>query len=174
MNSADAGTEEADVVVTRIVAALPEMVYDLWTTPEHVRQWWRPDGFARIDLEEMDVRVGGVMRMRMLHLDGHEYACRNTYRELDRPRRIAYDEICDEDGRPFHAARVRVDFLPHGTHTQLTLHARLEPIAGRDPRWTMTAMRQGWHDGWQQNLHRLEELLSAGVEAAEPLTKGIG
>ena len=172
MNSAEAGTE--DVVVTRVFAAPPELLYDLWTMPEHVRRWWRPEGFARIDLEEMEVRVGGVMRMRMKHHDGHEYLCRNTYRELDRPGRIAYFEICDEDGRPFHAARVRVDFLPHGSHTRLTLHARLEPIAGRDPRWTVERMRQGWHDGWRQNLQRLEELLSAGVAEDAPLTKGIG
>lgn len=61
----NASTVEREVVLTRLIDASRELVWKALTEPNHVNQWWGPDGFKNIDVE-MDFRVGGVWRFKML------------------------------------------------------------------------------------------------------------
>src|SRR5699024_4656214 len=116
------------------------------------------------DCEEMDVRVGGRFRFRMLFHDGTVHTSTNIYRELIAPERIVYDETCDENGKPFHRARLTAAFEDQAESTRLTLRARLSWVEGRDPRWTPEVMTQGLAAGWNDKLDLLERYLaSAGA-----------
>ncbi len=158
-------TDARDVIITRVVDAPRELVFDAWTNPAHVAKWWRPKGFETVVCEEMDVRVGGTFRFRMTLADGTVYMSRNIYREIEKPVRIVYDEACDKAGKPFHHARMTVTFDDDGTRTAITIRARFEWLEGRDPQWTPEAMKQGLAKGWNDNLDLLEPYLDA-IEAA--------
>jgi uncharacterized protein YndB with AHSA1/START domain len=66
--------EPADrqIVTTRVLDAPRELVFKMWTDPEHIVQWWGPKGFTTTTYS-MDVRPGGVWRFVMHGPDGTDY-----------------------------------------------------------------------------------------------------
>ena len=60
------------LVVSRLIAAPPELVFDAFTHVDQVTQWWGPRGFANTT-HEMDVRPGGRWRYTMHAADGTDY-----------------------------------------------------------------------------------------------------
>jgi uncharacterized protein YndB with AHSA1/START domain len=50
---------EREIVLSRVFDAPRKMVWEAWTDPKQVAQWWGPNGFSTT-IEEMDVRPGGV------------------------------------------------------------------------------------------------------------------
>ena len=50
---------ERELVLSRVFDAPRKMVWEAWTDPEQVAQWWGPNGFST-RIEEMDVRPGSV------------------------------------------------------------------------------------------------------------------
>jgi uncharacterized protein YndB with AHSA1/START domain len=63
--SAQVPRSEAKVVIERSYRANIEDVWALWTTKEGFESWWGPQGF-RADVQELDARVGGVLRYEMV------------------------------------------------------------------------------------------------------------
>jgi uncharacterized protein YndB with AHSA1/START domain len=55
----------AKVVVERIYRASLKDIWDLWTTKDGFESWWGPQGF-RVDVHEIDARIGGVLRYDMI------------------------------------------------------------------------------------------------------------
>ena len=90
-----------EVVVTRVVAAPRSLVYAAWTDPRHVVHWWQPTGFAPPVVETMDVRPGGVFRVRMRHADGVDYTWYGVYRTVVEGERLVYEDFCEEAGALF-------------------------------------------------------------------------
>jgi len=156
-----AADKEREVLITRLLDTPRELVFRMWTEREHVRHWWQPKGFASVVCEEMDVRPGGRLRFRMRLADGKEFLSKSVYREIVRPERIVYDEDCDENGTPFHRARMTITFAAHGDQTLVTTHARFDWIPDRDPRFTPEFMRQGLEQGWNDNLDLLVQYLKS-------------
>ena len=89
-----AGSDERELVVTRVVDAPRRLVFKTWTQPEHVARWWGPQGFTTIHCD-MDVRVGGGYRLVFRH-QGGEMAFFGTYREVVPDSRIVWTN--DESG----------------------------------------------------------------------------
>ena len=91
----DAMTDEAghtagrEIVITRLIAAPPELVFDAWTDPKQIGRWWGPNGFTTTT-HSMDVRPGGVWRFVMHGPDGRDYQNKIVYREVKRPERLVY------------------------------------------------------------------------------------
>ena len=76
---------ELDVVITREFEAPMELVFDVLTTPEHVRNWF----FDREVKEcSIDLRVGGDYRFATVMKDGAAMAFYGTFLEIERPTRF--------------------------------------------------------------------------------------
>ena len=60
---------DREVVITRILNAPRELIWEAWTNPEHIVNWWGPDGFITT-IEKMDFRVGGEWKYMMVGPDG--------------------------------------------------------------------------------------------------------
>jgi uncharacterized protein YndB with AHSA1/START domain len=78
---------DLEIVTTRKFDAPAELVYDVLTQPEHVRNWFAPfeDTVAICDI---DLRVGGDYHIVFVTPEGQECSFRGTYLELERPDRI--------------------------------------------------------------------------------------
>lgn len=63
---------DPEMVITRVVDAPRELVWKVWTEPEHVAKWWGPNGFSTT-IEVMDVRPGGEWKHVMRGPDGVNY-----------------------------------------------------------------------------------------------------
>ena len=65
-------TANRELSITRVLNAPPELVWEVWTKPEHITNWWGPFGFTTTT-HEMNIKPGGVWRFMMHVPDGRDY-----------------------------------------------------------------------------------------------------
>jgi uncharacterized protein YndB with AHSA1/START domain len=58
LNDAGYAVQDRELVITRIFNAPKELVFKVWTEPEHIKNWWGPKPFTA-PRAEVDLRVGG-------------------------------------------------------------------------------------------------------------------
>jgi uncharacterized protein YndB with AHSA1/START domain len=149
-----ASTADREIVVTRLLDAPRELVFDVWTNPEHVDQWWGPRGF-RNSTHDMDVRAGGAWNYVMHGPDGVDYDNRASYLEVVRPERLVYlhGSGVANDPKEFH---VTVTFADEGARTRLTMRAVFATAALLEEQKKFGAV-----EGGRETMDRLEEFLAA-------------
>jgi len=125
----DAGTRNA-VVIERIFDAPVDVVWRMWTDPEHFASWYGPNG-ATIPVVDTDLRVGGRRRVCMeMQTPGGPMRMWfvGEYREVVENRRLVYTEsMSDEHGTVLSAAQAG---LPDGTPTTTEIAVDLEDLDG--------------------------------------------
>src|SRR5215469_11779411 len=72
------------IVTTRIIDAPRTLVFEAWTDPKHLAQWWGPNGFSTTT-SSFDMRPGGVWRFVMHGPDGRDYQNHVTFEEVVKP-----------------------------------------------------------------------------------------
>ena len=85
------------VRIERTFAAPAEEVFDAWTSPEVMRRWFHVEPDWTTPLAEVDLRVGGNVRILMRRPDGTEFGARGEYTLIDRPHRLVMTWIFDHD-----------------------------------------------------------------------------
>lgn len=128
---------DEDVKVTRVMAAPPAEVYEAWTNPEAVGQWFAP-GPMTATVSQWDVRVGGALRVEMHDPRGGSHIATGTFQDLQPSQRLVFS--FGWEGVEMAETVVRIDLSPIGdSQTELTLtHQGLASAAERD------AHRTGW------------------------------
>jgi len=126
-----AATGEREITITRVFNAPRELVFDAFTKPEHVAQWWGPTGFT-LTTERMEVRPGGVWKFVMHGPDGTDYPNKNTYEEVVRPERIVFSHGGSKPGEPSVEFRAFVTFVEIGDKTEVTMRSVFSSGAHRD------------------------------------------
>ena len=153
-HSEPSATADREIVQTRVFDAPRERVFDAWTDPKHVAEWFGPNGFTTTT-HEMDVRPGGKWRFIMHGPDGTDYDNLIVYREVVRPERLAYSHGSGEADDPYQF-EVTVTFADEGGKTNLTMRALFPSAEARD-----YAVREvGAIEGGRQTLARLAEYLA--------------
>ena len=111
---------DREIVLTRVLDAPRDLVFEAWTKPEHAMKWFGPKGFT-CTLHEMDVRVGGRWRFDMLAPDGKLYPNRIEYLEIVPNERLVFWHSSDIDNDP-KRFYVTVTFdMQHNNKTVVTL-----------------------------------------------------
>ncbi|QLG60252.1 SRPBCC family protein [Halorarum salinum] len=145
---------ENQLTIRRKFDAPRERVFEAWTDPEQVDQWWGPDGFTTTT-NEMEVRPGGVWRFVMTSSDGDEHPNRIEYDEVEEPERLAYTHGSPDDPEQF---RVVVTFDDRSdSETDLAMEMCFSSAEELDE-----AVEFGADDGAKQTLGRLADHLAAG------------
>lgn len=149
--------ENTELSFSRTFDAPRTLVWEAWTDPKHVMQWWGPAGFNN-ERCESDLRVGGCFRLEMHAPDGNVYPCIGTFREIVEHERIVYDGDAAE-GHPCGAgipprAVVTVSFAEQEGKTLLTLHTR---FASGERKQAATAAR--FVVSWEEALERLAKAI---------------
>src|SRR5690554_978856 len=80
--------EDREIVISRIIAAPPEQVFEAFTEVAHLANWWGPDGFTTTT-RAFEFRVGGVWDFVMHGPDGTDYPEWIAWTEITPPQRIA-------------------------------------------------------------------------------------
>lgn len=85
--------------IERSFPASAEEVFDAWTDPEVMRRWLHCGPDWDTPVAEVDLRVGGAVRIVMRRPDGREAGARGQYTVIDRPHRLVmtwtFDEVPD-------------------------------------------------------------------------------
>jgi uncharacterized protein YndB with AHSA1/START domain len=109
---------DTQILVTRKFEAPSRLVYEAWTTPELIKQWWSGDR-GEVTNAELDLRTGGTWRYVMTGSDGSEVVFHGEYREIVPAERIVSTEMYE--GMPEAGAVNTVMFDEKDGHTTLTL-----------------------------------------------------
>jgi uncharacterized protein YndB with AHSA1/START domain len=140
-----------------------ELVFDAWTRPEQLMQWYAPHG-CTIQLVQLDARPGGRFHWCIQNPSFGDCWCVGEYQEIVRPERIVYtlatadsagNEIepvqAGHDPRWPRATLVTVTLADVRGSTRLTLEQNVQESL---------AKHTGAHPSWLQMLDRLAELVA--------------
>ena len=105
------------------------LVWQAWTDPKHLAQWWGPNGFSTTT-SAFDMRPGGVWRFVMHGPDGRDYENRITFDEIVKPERIRYHHGGGSDVEPVQF-RTTVTFEDLGVQPDPPHPARRVPVGRR-------------------------------------------
>ncbi len=95
---AAAETKSTDFVITRVFDAPPATLWQCFTEPERMKEWWGPKGSV-IVASKMDFRVGGTYLGAMRSPDGQVMWAKFIYREIVAPKRLVWvHSFSDEAG----------------------------------------------------------------------------
>jgi len=160
------------IVIRRTLSASPALVFEAWSHPMHLAQWWGPDGFS-ITTSAFDFRPGGVWRFVMHGPDGRDYQNRVTFDAIAPAERIEYHHGGGEDVEPVQFSSV-VTFEAEGEKTVLTLRLEFPSAAERD----RVVREFGAEEGGRQTLGRLDDYTSSwasngGLEKSIEITRFI-
>ncbi len=122
------------ITIERIYNAPPQLVWDAWTKPEHIKLWWGPKK-CTCPLAVVDLRVGGKYIWGMLMPNGFTMYMTGEFLEVDPPTQLAFTHcLSDEKGNIVKASHygmpdsypnesvITVILEDNGTTTKMTLH----------------------------------------------------
>jgi len=94
---------DREIVLSRVIAAPRERVFQAWSDPKQITQWFGPDGF-KVESLECDIRAGGRWRFVYTGPDGTRYESRMVFLRVEAPRLIEIEHGSDKDNDParFH------------------------------------------------------------------------
>lgn len=157
-----------EFLIVRTVHAPRALVWQAWTDPRLLAQWWGPHALTSCDCQ-MDVRVGGTHRVTMRMPDGVRYPIRGSYLEVQPMDRLVMTMDCSEHPAAWHdmvrskrapgddnAPGIMVQtvtFEDLGDSTRLCVATHFEQAAIRD-----AMVKLGMEVGWSESLEKLDIL----------------
>jgi uncharacterized protein YndB with AHSA1/START domain len=117
--------QEVALELSHRFAAPREKVFDAWTNPEVLKQWWSAGETWETPLAEADARAGGRYRLSMRTDSGEVHTVFGEYREVRPPERLVYTWTWEEGPGPSMTGSentlVVVDFTEDGDGTLVTV-----------------------------------------------------
>lgn len=145
---------DCEILIERVFDAPRDLVWEAWTNPEHVAQWWGPNGFTTT-ITKMDFRVGGVWKLTMHGPDGTDYPNSSVFREIVKPERIVFAHGGGRKGGPSAKFLSTWTFEALGNRTRVTMRLLFDTPAERD----LVVREFGAIEGGKQTFSRLAEYL---------------
>ena len=145
-----ADEQERELVLQREVPFARELVWLAMTAPEHVNNWWGPDGFRNENVT-MDFRVGGAWIFDMVGPDGTRHPNHSVFTEITPPACLAYDH--GDGTRVWFENTVTLEETPRGT--LVTIRQLYPSSEARDE----VVKKYGAIEDGRQHLAKLEAYL---------------
>ena len=135
------------VRIERTFDAPAEAVFDAWTSAEVLRRWFHVAPDWETPEAEVDLSVGGKVRVAMRRPDGTRFGASGEYTEINRPHRLAMTWTFEDD--PSNQQRIELSFSEsEGSTTVVMINSGISTDDRRD------GQRRGWH-GCYDNLERV-------------------
>lgn len=141
-------TANRSIQVSVILPAPVEQVWEAWSNPMHIAQWWGPTGFTNT-IHKMDLQPGGEWRLTMHGPDGKNYPNRSEFIEI-----VPLNKIIFQHFNPHYLATVRL--TPNDGETLLNWHMEFETA---DLFETVVKVFKA-DEGLQQNVEKLKTYLA--------------
>lgn len=160
-------------VINRTFAAPLDLMFDVWTKPEHMAQWMAPKGF-QMELYVADIRAGGKTFYKMWG-SGIEMYGKAQFREVEKPSRLVYtQQFCDKDENlskhPLapvwpETMQTRVDFVAEDAHhTRVTITWEPTGNVTDAELQAFITERRGMTQGWTGSFDKLESYCTSIAE----------
>jgi uncharacterized protein YndB with AHSA1/START domain len=148
-----------DIELQRTVDVAPELVWEAWTTPELVTQWFAPKPYET-PVCEIDLRPGGKFRTVMRSPEGDEFDGAGCYLEVVPNERLVW------------TSALAPGYRPQGGELAFTAIIELQPADGGGTHYRAIAMHQtpednkkhadmGFVEGWGASFDQLVVLVKS-------------
>lgn len=139
---------EKGLRITQLLHAPVELVWEVWTTPGHIKNWWGPNGFTNT-IHTMAFTEGGEWLLTMHGPDGKNYPNKSVFTEIIPLKKIAYRHF-----NPNFIATI--EFERQGNNTLSTWQMEFET---KEMFETVVKTFKA-DEGLEQNIAKLENYLS--------------
>ena len=92
MKKANNNTANREMHITRMLNAPIDLVWEVWTNPEHIANWWGPSGYTNT-IHKMEVIAGGEWRLTMHGPDGKDYPNKSMFIEIVPLKKIVFQHF---------------------------------------------------------------------------------
>ena len=152
-----------DLVLERTIPVPPERVWDAWTQPELLMQWFTPAPWRTV-ASDLDVRPGGRCATTMESPEGERFPNEGCYLQVEPNRLLVFTSVMTAEFRPVapsggpddlaFTARIEIEQAPDGgTHYRaIAMHAHADVCAQHAD--------MGFADGWGAALDQLVALMA--------------
>lgn len=142
---------DRELIITREFNAPRELVWEAWTSAEHIPNWMLgPEGWSMPKCE-LDLRVGGAWHFVWRNANGKEMEMHGRYIEIKPPESVSTTESWGGD---WPETINNFIFTEQSGKTTITLIVHYPSKQARD-----TAMQTGMTKGLEMSFQRLEALL---------------
>ncbi len=149
--------ESNTIHIKREFDANLELVWEAWTNPELLEQWWAPKPY-HIETKILDLKVGGMWLYAMVSPQDEKMWCKADYKAIEVNKLLSWlDAFCDENGientiKPRSLWTNNFSETNGITTVNITLkHDKLEDIE--------QMIEMGFKEGLTMALENLDELL---------------
>ena len=150
MQNEKSNTADRELRLSRELSAPIEVVWEVWTKPEHLTKWWGPNGFSNT-ISKMDLIPGGEWDLVMHGPDGTNYKNKSIFREIVKHKKIVYEHI----SAPKFLATI--EFEAKGNNTLIKWHM----LFNSKEEFIQTVKTFNADEGLKQNLEKLESYLKS-------------
>jgi uncharacterized protein YndB with AHSA1/START domain len=145
-------TADRELTITRLLNAPKELVWEVFTNPDHIKNWWGPNGFTNT-ISTMEVKAGGEWHLIMHGPDGTDYKNKSVFTEVVKYKKIAYQHV----SAPKFLATIT--FEEQGNKTFITWHMLFESTE----QFIQVVKTFKADEGLKQNVNKLEVYLTENL-----------
>jgi uncharacterized protein YndB with AHSA1/START domain len=147
MENTTSNTTDRELSISRTLNAPVALVWEIFTQPEHIANWWGPNGFTNT-ITVMDVRPGGEWKLVMHGPDGTDYQNKSVFKEIVPNKTIVFQHFAPN-------FVTTIEFEDMGDKTHLNWHMLFE---SRELFITVVKTHKA-DEGLKQNIDKLEVYL---------------
>ncbi len=140
------------LTITKTLNAPIQLVWEAWTNPEHIAQWWGPPGMKTRVIKH-EFKVGGEWEYAMQMPDSNDFIADGVYSEIVELQRI----FSSANFKPMtEGVEIQSIFEEDGDQTHFTfncVHPTVEYCKQQE--------EMGFYNGWGSVFNRLQEFLSS-------------
>jgi uncharacterized protein YndB with AHSA1/START domain len=152
MENKNSDTKDRELFISRLLNAPVELVWEAITQPEHIANWWGPDGFTNT-MYHLDLVPGGEWHFMMHGPDGTDYENKSTFVEVVPLKKLVFDNIT------YPYQRFIITLETQGEKTHLTWHM----VFPNREDFINVVKNYGAAEGLDQNIARMEAYI-AGIK----------
>lgn len=154
--------ENNTVNVKREFAANLELVWDAWTKPEILDQWWAPKPY-RTETKSIDFREGGMWLYAMISPENVKHWCKNDYHKIEHQQSFSgLDAFCDENGevnKEMPRTFWTNEFNENGNTTLVNITAKYDSLSDLEK-----IIEMGFKEGFTMALENLDQYIEAKLK----------
>ncbi len=126
------------------------LVWEAWTQPEHIVNWWGPKGM-KTKIIDHDFTVGGAWKYVMTMPDGNDFIADGTYLEIIEQEKIR----TSANFKPMtEGVELQILLKKEGDKTNFTFH-----VIHQTEEYCKQQEKMGFYNGWGSTFERLNEYL---------------
>ena len=140
------------LTIKRTFNAPIHLVWEAWTRPEHVAQWWAPKGM-QVTVVEHDFRVGGKWQYTMPMPDGSQFISEGIYSDIVEFKKI----ISSANFKPMtEGVEIQALFEDNGDTTNFTFN-----VVHPTEEYCKLQEKMGFYNGWGSAFERMDVLVNS-------------